>query len=44
MKLGDMKLRLAYPASIVRAFESEGFIWGGKWYHFDLMYFEYRPE
>lgn len=42
--LEEMKLRKAYPVSIVSAFESEGFIWGGKWYHFDLMHFEYRPE
>ncbi|NUM57423.1 MAG: M15 family metallopeptidase, partial [Bdellovibrionaceae bacterium] len=25
-------------------FESEGFIWGGKWNHYDTMHFEYRPE
>jgi hypothetical protein len=29
---------------IVRVFEKHGFIWGGKWYHFDTMHFEYRPE
>jgi hypothetical protein len=32
------------PLEIVEAFEREGFIWGGKWYHFDTMHFEYRPE
>jgi hypothetical protein len=32
------------PAEIVRAFERHGFIWGGKWYHYDTMHFEYRPE
>jgi hypothetical protein len=32
------------PDAIVQAFESEGFIWGGRWYHFDTMHFEYRPE
>jgi hypothetical protein len=32
------------PAEVVEAFESEGFIWGGRWYHFDTMHFEYRPE
>jgi hypothetical protein len=42
--------RGAVPASaipdqaIVDAFEAEGFIWGGRWYHFDTMHFEYRPE
>ena len=32
------------PGAIVTAFESEGFIWGGRWFHFDTMHFEYRPE
>lgn len=32
------------PLRIVQAFEAEGFIWGGKWYHYDTMHFEYRPE
>jgi D-alanyl-D-alanine carboxypeptidase len=32
------------PAEIVSIFERHGFIWGGKWYHFDTMHFEYRPE
>lgn len=26
------------------AFERHGFIWGAKWYHYDSMHFEYRPE
>ena len=29
---------------IVRIFEKHGFIWGGKWHHYDTMHFEYRPE
>lgn len=37
-------VRAAYPHEIVAAFEAEGFIWGGKWYEYDLMHFEYRPE
>jgi hypothetical protein len=32
------------PQAIVDAFEAEGFIWGGRWSHFDTMHFEYRPE
>jgi len=32
------------PYEIVRIFEEHGFIWGGKWYHYDTMHFEYRPE
>jgi hypothetical protein len=34
----------AIPFEIVRIFEKHGFIWGGKWYHYDTMHFEYRPE
>lgn len=37
-------LQQAYDSEIVRAFEAEGFIWGGKWHEYDLMHFEYRPE
>ena len=32
------------PFAIVDVFEKHGFIWGGKWGHFDTMHFEYRPE
>jgi D-alanyl-D-alanine carboxypeptidase len=32
------------PFEIVEVFERHGFIWGGKWYHYDTMHFEYRPE
>lgn len=32
------------PVEIVEIFEKHGFIWGGKWYHYDTMHFEYRPE
>jgi hypothetical protein len=32
------------PFAIVDIFEKHGFIWGGKWGHFDTMHFEYRPE
>lgn len=43
----------AYPAAVfsdvrlqevVKKFEEHGFIWGGKWYHFDTVHFEFRPE
>ena len=29
---------------VVAVFEKHGFIWGGRWSHFDTMHFEYRPE
>jgi hypothetical protein len=32
------------PKEIVDVFERHGFIWGGRWAHFDTMHFEYRPE
>ena len=32
------------PFAIVEIFQKHGFIWGGKWYHYDTMHFEYRPE
>jgi len=32
------------PAEIIDIFERHGFIWGGKWFHYDTMHFEYRPE
>ena len=33
------------PDSVIKVFESYGFVWGGKWmYMFDTIHFEYRPE
>jgi hypothetical protein len=32
------------PQAVIDVFESEGFIWGGKWLLWDNMHFEYRPE
>lgn len=32
------------PLEVVKVFEKHGFVWGGRWYHFDTMHFEYRPE
>ncbi len=39
-----LKYENRIPHGIVRVFEKHGFIWGGRWYHFDTMHFEYRPE
>lgn len=32
------------PHQIVEIFQKHGFIWGGSWYHYDTMHFEFRPE
>jgi hypothetical protein len=32
------------PKSFVSLFEKYGFLWGGKWFYFDTLHFEYRPE
>jgi D-alanyl-D-alanine carboxypeptidase len=43
-KTGHFTWTNRIPLEIVDIFERHGFIWGGKWYHFDTMHFEYRPE
>ncbi|MGE4284085.1 MAG: M15 family metallopeptidase [Clostridia bacterium] len=40
---GDKRLA-SYSSELVQVFEKNGFIWGGKWGHFDILHFEYRPE
>jgi flavodoxin len=32
------------PIAVIRAFEEQGFIWGGRWSRYDTMHFEYHPE
>lgn len=39
-----IEYRNKIPMELVQLFEEYGFIWGGKWYHYDTMHFEYRPE
>lgn len=39
-----LKFLNTIPREIVEIFERHGFIWGGRWYHYDTMHFEYRPE
>ena len=41
---GAYAYRNAIPWEIVEIFERHGWIWGGKWHHYDTMHFEYRPE
>ena len=41
---GVLRYKNKIPMEIVEIFEKHGFIWGGKWYHYDTMHFEYRPE
>jgi hypothetical protein len=35
---------LTPPDTVVRIFEANGFLWGGRWPLYDTMHFEYRPE
>ena len=39
-----LKNRWMPPDSVIKIFEDEGFIWGGKWVIYDNMHFEYHPE
>jgi hypothetical protein len=41
---GSIKYTNKIPLVIVHIFEKHGFIWGGRWSHYDTMHFEYRPE
>lgn len=41
---GLIPYRNRIPLEIVSIFEKHCFIWGGRWYHYDTMHFEYRPE
>ena len=41
---GSIPFKNRIPWEIAEVFEAEQFIWGGKWYHYDTMHFEYRPE
>ncbi|MEO1103686.1 MAG: M15 family metallopeptidase [Pseudomonadota bacterium] len=41
---GPVHYRNEIPIEIVAVFEKYCFIWGGRWYHYDTMHFEYRPE
>ncbi|RDI42600.1 M15 family metallopeptidase [Aquicella lusitana] len=40
----EIGYRNRIPLRIVEIFEKEGFFWGGRWFFYDTMHFEYRPE
>lgn len=40
----DIKKSGLTPEEVVAVFEKHGYIWGGKWHHFDTMHFEFRSE
>lgn len=42
--LTPLSKRWMPPKSVIKIFEDEGFIWGGKWVIWDNMHFEYHPE
>ena len=46
--LSEASTQLVYrnrmPLELAKIFEKHGFIWGGYWYHYDTMHFEYHPE
>lgn len=43
-ELDKIEYQNRIPLEIVEAFERHGFISGTRWYHFDTMHFEFRPE
>lgn len=40
----NVVFRNRIPPEIGAVFERHGFVWGARWYHYDTMHFEYRPE
>jgi peptidoglycan L-alanyl-D-glutamate endopeptidase CwlK len=44
VKADPIPFKNRIPLEVVALFEAQGFIWGGRWYHYDTMHFEYRPE
>jgi hypothetical protein len=40
----DTSTKKAVPVTIVTIFRDNGFAWGGDWFFYDTMHFEYRPE
>ncbi|MBR6042336.1 MAG: M15 family metallopeptidase [Paludibacteraceae bacterium] len=40
----DIRYVNRIPHEIIRIFEKHGFVSGARWYHYDTMHFEYRPD
>lgn len=43
-ELDEIAYHNRIPEDIIRVFENHGFISGARWYHYDTMHFEFRPE
>ena len=43
LEQGDKRIK-GYTKEIPKIFEENNFVWGGKWRHFDVLHYEYRPE
>lgn len=43
-EMAKVKYANKIPRKLVDIFQKHGFIWGGAWYHYDTMHFEFRPE
>lgn len=43
-ELRHYKYKNRIPRKLVEIFQKHGFIWGGSWYHYDTMHFEFRPD
>jgi hypothetical protein len=43
LEQGDKRIK-GYTKEIPKIFEANNFVWGGKWRHFDILHYEYRPE
>ncbi len=42
--ISELTCQNRIPKKIVQIFAKEGFFWGGHWYYYDTMHFEYRPD
>lgn len=43
LEQGNERIR-EYSKELPKVFEANNFVWGGKWSHFDILHYEYRPE